>query len=273
MEQPIQQESSKKCPACAELINEAAKKCKHCGELLDTTFISSSVSEKRKVGIALGFGILFIPAIFSWFTLRKGHSQNAKLVSFAWLTVVLLIYNYDPSSKPKVKTSSFSSSAAPQPTAAAVVKKFWELRYYVDKFGDYTKKGYLINSEKISGTFSNSATKDSPLNVNLMVNNPREINIMLYEYARENPVKSYGEKNYKIYVKDNSGKQHNLSATNYSDRLSLTSSSSKKLHDALLQGGQLTFMIEETEYGITEYKFTISNSDNYKETITQLPKK
>src|SRR5690606_2927644 len=30
--------------------------------------------QERKVGILLGLGVFFFPWIFSWFTLRKGHS-------------------------------------------------------------------------------------------------------------------------------------------------------------------------------------------------------
>ena len=47
--------------------------------------VESDNSPQRKVGIGLGAGILFLPYIFSWFTLRKGHTKKAKVIAFAWL--------------------------------------------------------------------------------------------------------------------------------------------------------------------------------------------
>lgn len=40
---------------------------------------------KRSVSFLLGVGILLMPYIFAWFTLRKGHSALSRLVSFGWL--------------------------------------------------------------------------------------------------------------------------------------------------------------------------------------------
>ncbi|MFB2670200.1 hypothetical protein ACE02U_15635 [Shewanella xiamenensis] len=44
----------------------------------------------RKVSISLGLGIIFFPVIFAWFTLRKGHSTLARVLSFIWLAVILI---------------------------------------------------------------------------------------------------------------------------------------------------------------------------------------
>jgi hypothetical protein len=46
---------------------------------------------RRKVGFLLGLGIAFIPAIFAFFTLRKGHSTVSRAVAFSWLGFALLI--------------------------------------------------------------------------------------------------------------------------------------------------------------------------------------
>lgn len=48
-------------------------------------------TKKRKVGLILGFGILIMPYIFSWFTLRKGHTKKARVIAFLWLTFALLV--------------------------------------------------------------------------------------------------------------------------------------------------------------------------------------
>ncbi len=49
------------------------------------------INENRKVSVLLGFGILFIPLIFSWFLLRKGHSSISRIFGFGWLVVTLII--------------------------------------------------------------------------------------------------------------------------------------------------------------------------------------
>lgn len=45
----------------------------------------------RKVTWLLGTGIAFMPYIFSWITLKQGYSKNAKIASFIWMSVVLLL--------------------------------------------------------------------------------------------------------------------------------------------------------------------------------------
>lgn len=106
----------KECPFCAENINAKAKKCKHCGEILDIVLrvaeeakssnnnqnVSVNVvtdkplvfNEKEKsVGFLLSIGIIFLPFIFAWFTLRKGHTTKAKVISFIWMVFYITSLN------------------------------------------------------------------------------------------------------------------------------------------------------------------------------------
>ena len=48
---------------------------------------------KRRVSFWLGVGIFFMPYIFAWFTLRKGHTRTARVVSLAWLAWIVLLYS------------------------------------------------------------------------------------------------------------------------------------------------------------------------------------
>jgi hypothetical protein len=57
----------------------------------------------------------------------------------------------------------------------------WEIRHFGDEFGEKTKERYI--KESTTGVFSNSATKDSPLWVDLIVC-PDQIGIFLYEYTQ-----------------------------------------------------------------------------------------
>ncbi|HEX8266954.1 MAG TPA: DUF3862 domain-containing protein [Pyrinomonadaceae bacterium] len=51
---------------------------------------------ERKVSFLLGLGIFLMPYIFSWFTLRKGHTTTAKIISFVWLGVIVLMVAIKP---------------------------------------------------------------------------------------------------------------------------------------------------------------------------------
>ena len=44
----------------------------------------------KKLGTRLLIGIAFLPLIFAWFTLRKGHSLNQRTVAFAWMGLVFM---------------------------------------------------------------------------------------------------------------------------------------------------------------------------------------
>ncbi len=44
----------------------------------------------RKVGLFIG--ILFLPYVFSFFTLKKGYSKRLRVIAFSWLFVVLCIW-------------------------------------------------------------------------------------------------------------------------------------------------------------------------------------
>ena len=46
--------------------------------------------ENKKLPVWLIIGIVLVPLVFAWFTLRQGYSRKARTVSFAWLVVSLL---------------------------------------------------------------------------------------------------------------------------------------------------------------------------------------
>ena len=68
-----------KCKECGHDIAESAEICPNCGH-----------RNKRSVGFLLGLGIFLFPLIFSWFTLRKGHSTLSRIVAFGWLAFTIL---------------------------------------------------------------------------------------------------------------------------------------------------------------------------------------
>lgn len=139
----------------------------------------------------------------------------------------------------------------------------WSINYYVDEFGEKTKQGYVTNTDLINGTFSNTATQNSALDVRFLISNSSEISIKLFEYAGNNPVKAYSSESYTVLMQDREGKRTKLRAVNYSDRLSFEKTPSNQLHIALLKGGTVKFKIIEYETPTTEYEFTIQNANFY----------
>lgn len=147
----------------------------------------------------------------------------------------------------------------------------WTVKHYVDDFGAPTKAGYVSNTELIAGTFSNTATQNSPLLVRLLIDKNLDAGIQLYEYAHANPVK--GDQGYVVLVKDSAGKTYRLYGFNHdSDRLTLRDKHAKLFHEALLKGGKVQVVINEMDTPTTEYHFTIDNAGGYLNARKELKK-
>ena len=150
----------------------------------------------------------------------------------------------------------------------------WEIRYYVDDFGDPTDSGFISNTELIQGTFSNSATTNSSLYVFFLINGKGDVAVKLFEYG-SSEVKAYSTEYYEVKVKDSSGIVHSLPATIYQggDRLYIDSSARKnkisEMHNLFVIGGELQFVITSPSSYPSTYKFSV-NADGYKNAFDAL---
>lgn len=85
---------------------------------------------KRQVGFLLGVGIVFIPMIFSWFLLRKGHSVLSRIIGFGWLILSLLVVLGSSSTPTTASTApvqqapSSSTATAPAAVPAEQLKSY-----------------------------------------------------------------------------------------------------------------------------------------------------
>lgn len=140
----------------------------------------------------------------------------------------------------------------------------WNIRYYVDSLGENTREKYISNENIMRGSFNNSATQGSKLNIKFLISNSSDISIQLYEYAGNNPVKASSSESYIVLLQDKNRSRMTLRAVNYSDRLSFDKINSKKIHKALLKGGVLKFFIKEIDTPTTQYNFTIQEADGYR---------
>ena len=81
----------------------------------------------------------------------------------------------------------------------------WKIGNYVDEFGDAIGKKYI--SARAKGVFSNSATTNSALRVDFMIED--RISLQLYEYDNNHPVRAVSSKEYKVLLKHDNEKIKN----------------------------------------------------------------
>jgi hypothetical protein len=151
----------------------------------------------------------------------------------------------------------------------------WDVAYYANAFGESTQDKYIRNIRPIHGAFSNSATQDSLLNVRFLIDE-RLIAIQLYEYAGNNPVKAYGDTTYTVLFRDKDGHCEKFSLYLRSDRIVFPQTIYYSgLHNALMKGGNIKFVIQEDKYPINIYRFTIKSkvplpeTENYVQSYRQ----
>jgi ankyrin repeat protein len=180
--------------------------------------------------------------------------------------VINLLLNAGADINAKTKTGQTALTRTHNPKIKEVLIKAgaegpthiaWKRKFYVDSFGDPTEEPYITNIGKIEGTFSNTATNNSLLEAYFIIDNSNKIAFKLFEYGRDNPVKSYGNKGYKLLVKDASDTVHELYGNNYSDRITLNESSSNTLHNLLIDNDKLKIHIVESDNRTTTYDFEL----------------
>lgn len=82
-------------------------------------------SEQRKVSIPLIAGIVVMPYIFAWFTLKKGYSVLARGLSLGWLAACVSIIAFAPEAPKKTEapksepTQEVATAEIAQPAASS----------------------------------------------------------------------------------------------------------------------------------------------------------
>lgn len=165
------------------------------------------------------------------------------------------------------KSLGIEISSDRQPTPGLQDAK-WKIQYFVDDFGEKTSDAYLTNKYKITGTFSNSATQDSKLQVRFIITLDG-VFLKLFEYARNNPVKAYRTDYYSVSIRDGSGKDYSLTARNYSDRLRF-GEKSYILNKIFAEGGIIKFSIREKD-SLSAYNFQVDAGKGYAQMLRNLP--
>ena len=140
----------------------------------------------------------------------------------------------------------------------------WSVNYYVDDFQQPTDEWYITANTSFSGTFSNSATTNSKLAVQVAVD-AEDIAFFLYEYGRsqvKNPSSNYVDE-YDITMRTADGTDHSLSGTVYcgGDRLMIEGKDMDTVLAAMKDGGTISFHIVESDRTTTSYLFSLEASN------------
>ena len=156
-----------------------------------------------------------------------------------------------------------ASSSTAVTSSEPVVKEVWHLDYYVDEFDEKTDEWYVTNKEYIVGTFSNSATTDSRLYVQVLVD-AENVAFMLYEYGNHVVKNSFSRsENYSITMKTSSGKKYELDGyiASGGDRVIVEDSDESKIVKALKGDGTISFYIYESDRSVSNYLFKVETSN------------
>lgn len=83
---------------------------------------STAIEQQRKVGVGLFLGIFFLPFVFAWFLLRKGHSTLARVLGFSWLVIPFALAGMAPPNDTQVASSGGSDAKPSQAVKQEPVK-------------------------------------------------------------------------------------------------------------------------------------------------------
>ena len=153
----------------------------------------------------------------------------------------------------------------------------WEMEEYVDKFKEKTGEKFLINKNWIKGSFNNSATENSKLNVKLF-SDTKGVYVALFQYETSKKKNTYRDGfNYSITIQDRDGARHAVFGTMHSgdDRIVLDRQKADVFHSIMKKGGPIKFSIEGLSSIVKaeRYFFTIPNPDFYENALRLLTEK
>ncbi len=190
---------------------------------------------------------------------------------FWFLIVVILLVlvtNISSGSDDNDDAQTTTTPTSSTETTAPAKKELWVKEYYVDEFNQETDEWYIINKTPFVGTFSNSATTDSGLTAEILVD-AENTAIVLYEYTRSMVKNSYSDANeYTIVMKAQNGEKHEMKGYMYSDgdRIIIDSKDQQIVKNALKGKENVSFYIYDTDRSVTNYLF-VAIPSNFAELV------
>jgi hypothetical protein len=158
--------------------------------------------KRQEISMPLKLGILFMPYIFGWLTLRNGYSRNVRIVSFVWMLIVAIIVGNNiakngnnSNSYPVAKTivpSNIRQKQKPSMPIAQVQEMCTQLGMYAMAYGNskyrHQSSGSLFANvnDEINGYPPNAREniKNTWLKMVAIVDRTKDAELMMYTDSR-----------------------------------------------------------------------------------------
>ena len=154
----------------------------------------------------------------------------------------------------------------------------WTNRFYVDDFGDKTNQGFI--AQTVKGKFSNSATQNSRLRVEIYISNANVMQnvpwFRLYEYDGSNPIKGVYSRNgmsCRIKNQDNIISRLPITQNQGSDHfeISYIRKNIKMFEELIVNEGTASFVCIDDNSSTSKYMFKF-DFKGYKNMLKQFSK-
>ena len=151
----------------------------------------------------------------------------------------------------------------------------WEIRNFVDDFGEPTKERHITTKKTISGKYSIFSSNNVDMQVYIAIVSKEKIAIQFKDWSGSLISKGGYTISYKVLVQDSESERYTLSASNYnsgynSDWLYFSYSEAKIMYNILLKGGTIKFKIYSDDLLNHEYSFTIDNANGLENAYNKL---
>jgi RNA polymerase subunit RPABC4/transcription elongation factor Spt4 len=225
------------CKACGKEIARSVKICPHCGKR----------NKKQWWTVAL---ILFL-VIITLSVLGNITGEN--------------------------KTVSDAVSKAPSSVPSNEKRQnagIWVIGNGIDEFGDETGEKYIASKNVINGTFRNSATQNSKLDVQLLYTDKNGLAMQLFEYGKDFgiPAIAIGMEEIAVSIQDGNGERYSLPGSMSQSWLYFNDKETVK--EILMMGGNIKFRITIDTIGVRSYySFDITNADGFDTIYNQYKEK
>jgi RNA polymerase subunit RPABC4/transcription elongation factor Spt4 len=222
------------CKACGKEIAKSAATCPHCGKR----------NKRPWWQIALiALGILVVLSVIGNMGSKRPNSEISSAASAA------------------ADTTSPSSSS-PGKTNPGI----WALGNVLDNFGESTSEKYIAPKDIIRGTFSNVATANSQLDVQLYYTDKNGLMMQLFEYGKQlgSPATGIGVEKISISIQAGDGERYTFPGYMTQSWLFFDQSDRETTRDILAAGGTVKFRIKIDTLGvISDYSFDIQKADGF----------
>jgi hypothetical protein len=144
------------CKDCGNQISDDVTFCPKCGSKVNKEYSENTpktsplppppIAKTENISLLLGLGIIFMPYVFSWFTLKRKYSSNTRKVAFIWMGLLVFVYAVT-----SIGSSIQDSNAQAEAKEAAIKKKKEDSLKIVGY--SYNEK---LTKEQLSWYFRNS---------------------------------------------------------------------------------------------------------------------